>query len=299
MVAALVLSALLPVSTFGQDTQRYAAGSGSRADRQESMAAIPLRALTATAAGRIQGVISDTSVYRRLPVQTFECDRDLFVFLIRNPEVVIEIWRLMGVTDLSITRTGEFTFHSSDGAGTESQIELVYGTPSVHLYYGTGEYEGPLFKRKIHGTCVMLLRSDYQGRAGKPLVNCRLDVFLQIDRGAVDAIAKTIHPLFGKTADQNFLETTKFLQKLSQTAAENANGMYHLSNRLATLQPQVREQFGHVASGVADRLESNAATRRSPQVSRIRPASADRESIDPSRRANLVSRYPTDGPVFR
>ncbi len=299
MVGILALSLWVTSWASGQGPQRYASGSGSRADRQEAIAAIPFRSLTATAANRIHDVVSDTSVYRRLPVRSFECDRELFVFLVRNPEVVIEIWRLMGATDLSMTRTGEFTFNSADGAGTDSQIELVYGTPNFHLYFGTGAYEGPLFKRDIHGACVMLLRSDYQVNAGRPTVSCRLDVFLQIDRGAVDAIAKTIHPLFGKTADQNFVETTSFLQKLSQTAAENSDGMFHLSNRLVALQPQVRAHFSEVASGVAGRLSSATAAQQGPHVSRIRPASVNRENDERTRRASLVSRYPTDGPVYR
>ncbi|MCA9266401.1 MAG: hypothetical protein KDA60_21225, partial [Planctomycetales bacterium] len=87
----------------------------SREARNEAASAIPYGELTEDAQRRIAAVIDKPSAYRRLPIETIECDPSLYIFLIRNPEVVVNIWDLMGVTDLSIQRTGPFTFASSDG----------------------------------------------------------------------------------------------------------------------------------------------------------------------------------------
>ena len=60
----------------------------------------------------------------------------------------------------------------------------------------------------------------------------RLDVFLQVDHVGVDALTRTLHPLFGKSADLNFVESTKFLERISRTSAENGPGMQRLARRL-------------------------------------------------------------------
>jgi hypothetical protein len=165
----------------------------------------------------------------------------------------VEIWKLMGVTQLTFERTGEYSFEAADGAGTRSQIELVYGTPHLHVYYGRGIYEGPLLKQRVRGQCVLLLRSDYRVSNGRPIVRTRLDVFLKVDRTAVDVLAKTIHPLIGKAADMNYVETARFLGRLSETAERNGPGITHLGHRLTGLSPKVRQQFVRIASTVSDR----------------------------------------------
>ncbi len=266
---AVILMVLLHATSLvahGGKPGDYQAGSTSRADRQNALMAIPYDQLLPEAAGRIHRVTSKPSVYRRLPVETVDCDPDLFVFLVRNPEIVVNVWQLMGVTQLTMDRAGPFEFTSSDGAGTNSNVELVYGTPHTHLYYGNGVYEGPLLKKRVTGQCVLLLRSEYLRSATGPAVRCRLDVFMQVEQGAVDMIAKTFHPLFGKAADMNFVETATFLERMSQTAAENSEGMQHLSDRLTRVSLPVRENFVRIASGVEERIarRSRVAHQRSP-----------------------------------
>jgi hypothetical protein len=54
-----------------------------------------------------------------------------------------------------------YLLDASDGAGTFSNVELVYGTRDTHVVYGKGFYEGPLLRRRVNGKCVLLLQSGY------------------------------------------------------------------------------------------------------------------------------------------
>lgn len=220
----------------------------------EAIRAIPFDRMTDEAQGRLWQVVSQPSLYRRLPVTRVQADPDLYVFLIRHPEVVVNMWDLMGVTKVKIRRTGDYTFEAADGAGTNSQVELVYGDRETHVMIADGTYEGPLFKRLIRGRCVLLLRSGYgKSSNADTQVTHQLDVFVQMENVGADLIAKSLQPLFGQTADHNFVEATRFLGQVSEAAATRPNGMQQLATRLTKVDPTVRERFSLVSSQVYQR----------------------------------------------
>lgn len=222
--------------------------------RDEAIAALPVGELTAESRRKILAVCENPSIYRRLPQKTVECDADLYRFLIRNPEVVVNIWQLMGFSNYTAERIGPYLWKGDDGTGTQGDVELVYGTEQLHVLYGDGFYEGALLKRKITGRCVLILQSAYgQDTSRRPLVGNRLDVFLQIDNAGADMVARTLAPWVGKVADTNFAESCKFAAKISQTAEQNGPGMQRLADKLTKVDAQVRDQFARVSAGVQQR----------------------------------------------
>lgn len=229
-------------------------GTASKAARQDALRSIPFNEFTHDAYQKLNPVVSRPSVYRRMPIETINCDPDLHVFLVRYPEVIVGIWDLMGVTKVSTQRTGDFTLAASDGEGTTSRIELVYGTPDLHIYYAEGSYDGPLFPRAVRGRCVLVLRSEYGvGRDGKAVVRNQLDTFIKIDNLAADLVAKTVHPLIGKAADHNFVETSRFLSRISEAAESNSQGVRAMASKLDNIDPAVEDRFGQIADVVEDR----------------------------------------------
>jgi hypothetical protein len=234
--------------------------TSSRQAREEAVAALPLAKLNEDTQRKILAVVERPSIYRRMPEKVIPCDTGLYLFLLRNPEIVLNIWQLMGVAGMTAQRTSAYTWKGNDGAGTLCNVELAYGTSELHLAYGDGYYEGPLFKRRINGRCVVMLRSEFrQGDDGREYVGNLLDIFLAIDNAGADLVAKTLYPLVGKTADTNFAETTRFLAKVSQTAEANGAGMQRLAARLTGCDQQVREQFVQVSVGVQQKAVARAS----------------------------------------
>ena len=224
----------------------------SRQAREEAVRALPLDQISPQVGSKIRSVVDRPTIYRRLPTSTIECDRDLFVFLLRNPEVVVGIWDVMGATQIAMDRKGPFSFKATDGAGTTSDFQLVYGTQGLHIFYGDGLYEGTIVKKKIPGRAVLILRSKYHVDArGRQLVTNVLDMFVEMDNVTVDAIAKTFRPVIGHFADLNFKETVKFVSRLSEAAARNGPAVQRMAKRLTKVSPPVREQFSLVAGNVA------------------------------------------------
>ena len=259
-----VLCVLMVGLAYGQEK-----GTSNVSCRLEASNAIPYHALRPDVARQIHSVVNNPSIYRRMPVCAVDCDPEMFTFLVRNPDVVTAIWERMGITELSLGRLGPYTFQSTDGMGTTCTFQLVCGSPQLHLYYGSGYYEGNLLKHRISGRSVMLLRSLQRttGEGMTVMVNT-LDVFVTLDNGTVDLAAKTVSPLFVKAADENFLTTSKFLSQLSRAAGRNAEGMHRLSDQLTGIDHQVRSQFVSVVDRVAaGAAQQHVATVRYAQTS--------------------------------
>ena len=243
---------------FASSLQLFAespdSASTSKKSRDAAIKSIPFHNINDATKTKLAPILKSPSVYRRMPVQTFRCDSDMHTFLVRHPEVIVNIWQLMGISSLSAKRVAPYQITSSDGAGTNSDIELVYGTPNLHVFYGVGLYKGNLLHKPVKGKCIIVLRSEFgEDRSGAPIVRDRMDFFLKMDNAGFSILAKTLNPLIGKSADHNFLETAKFLSKISEAAEANSVGVQRMAQKLTNCDANIRKKFGDVASNVGYR----------------------------------------------
>jgi hypothetical protein len=221
--------------------------------RREAVAAMPLARMTEADRAAVSYVLEDTSLYRRMPTSVIECDPRLFSFLLDNPTILTNVWELMKISDVRLTRTSPTTYHADDGRGTQADIKVVYRSHDTQVLYCEGAYTGTLPPRSIHGRCVLLLRSrGIQETNGRYYVTCRLDTFLHLDRVGVELIAKAFHPLLGRAADANFTETLAFVGHLSRTCLANPDGAARMAMRLTRVEPAVRRQFGAIVHQAAE-----------------------------------------------
>jgi hypothetical protein len=228
--------------------------------RQDAASAIPFDQLTEEARAKIGAVVARPTIFRRLPAESIACDAEMYLLLVRNPDIVVNIWQLMGVTDVTMDRSAPYTYTSDDKAGTLSQIELLYGTPTTHIYYAATHYEGPLFARPVNARVVLLLRSEYtRGEDGTPRITSVMDAFIRIDHLTANLVARTFSKVVGKTADHNFVESFRFVSRVSKTAEENGPGVAQLAMKLERVDAQVRQQFADVAGAAAERAVQRAA----------------------------------------
>lgn len=282
--AASAMTMLLAIGlTIRDAAAQETSGTGSRQARQQAIAAIPFDQLTPETRNRLSPILNKPSIYRRLPVTSINVDPDMFLFLVRQPEVLVNIWQLMGVTQMNVERTGPFEFISNDGAGAVSNVELVYGTSNLNIYYADGTYSGSMLRRKLNGRAVMILRTGYRtGKNGQPTATNSLDVFLKVENVTVNLIAKTLNPIIGPTADHNFTESLQFVQRLNETTEKNGIGVQRMANRLTGITDSVREQFIQVAATVYER----GVVRTGRAAGQPQASSPGREHIT---RANLTT----------
>ncbi|MCC9609364.1 hypothetical protein LOC68_05585 [Blastopirellula sp. JC732] len=252
MISCAHVAAAQEITGYPNETVAF-----NRGDRDAAIREIPFDKLTMQAGDDIRYVVTSPSIFRRLPVQVIDCDPDLYLLLVRYPEIIVNIWRLMGITNVAIERTGQFSFHAKDGAGTVSDVELVYGNRDTHILIANGYYEGPLAPGKVDAKCVLVLKTGYApADMNKTFVSNQLDVFVKFEHKGADLLARTLHPLIGKTADANFAETTAFLGKISKSSEENFTGMQNLSQKLTQIDPALRDQFVQATHRVYQRSQA-------------------------------------------
>lgn len=232
----------------------------SAAARDDARAAIPLAAISPAYRDKVTRILEHPSLFRRLPTEIVDCQGPMFTFLSLNPEVLVGIWRQLGVSNVTLLRTGPKTFKLADGNGTTGNLVIVEescddAAQNRIVMYATGAYDGKPFRRPVRAECVLLLRSgSVREENGREYVAARLDSFMKVDRASLELFAKAVHPLVGRTADQNFRETIRFVGNLSQVAESRPHTIEKLSGKLENVGPARQMRFAQLAHLCAGRL---------------------------------------------
>jgi len=236
----------------------------SRAARQSAIRSIPYEKLDTEAKTRVARVLSTAAVFRRLPIRVIQCDPELYLFLVRHPDVVVNIWEVLGVSQLTMRQTGPDTFQMADGQGMVAVLKFLYRSHDTHLIYIEGRYDGSLSSRPVRCRGLMVLKTGYVREPdGRYYITSRLDTFAHITPGGVEFLTNTFQPLVGKVADMNFVQTAGFVGSLSRTAEVNHRGVERLAARLHQVRPDVRQEFAELAGRVAQKAEGLSSLRLS------------------------------------
>jgi len=249
----------------------------SRAARQSAVKSIPVEKLSAQSRAKVDSVLSRISVFRRMPIRVVDCDPHLYLFLVRHPDVVVNIWEVLKISSLKLRQIEPDKYRLLESFGTLATVEFLYHSHDTHVIYAEGSYDGPLFAKPVRGRCLMVLKSGYiREPDGRYYITTRLDTFVRVDHGGVEFLAKTFHPLIGKTADVNFVQTITFLGSLSRTAEVNTRGVQRLAARLDNISPEARLQLAKLVAGVAQKSTANS-DRNTPALTRVASHGSDEE----------------------
>lgn len=273
----VVVSMVLLASSSGSAVAAPQSGSqgvSSREARKQAIQIIPFRVLTPDVGKNIREVVEKPSFYRRMPTRQIECEPDMFRFLVRRPEVMVNIWDFLGITKVSAERVSPYSFYANDGVGTTCRCDLVYGDNSTHIYFGNGAYDGSMAPKKVKGRCVCILRSQtVQSRDGKPIIRGTMDVFLRLDSFGADLLTRTIGPFVGKTADHNFVETATFIAQINEICERSPGSAYGLAMSLDKVDANVRREFAVLATKIARKrnpdLDLFSPNRTTAQITRV------------------------------
>jgi hypothetical protein len=241
----------------------------SREARDNAVQAIPIERLDTQARAKVASVLSNVSVFRRMPIGVVNCDPDLFLFLVRHPDVIVNIWEVLKVSRLKLRQVGPDAYQVTDSAGTLATVQFLYRSHDTHIVYAEGSYDGPLAARPVKGSCLLVLKSGFVRETdGRYYVTSRLDTFLRVEPGGIELLAKAFQPLVGKVADNNFLQSVAFLGSLSRTAEVNTRSVQRLASMLAHVQPELRQRLSDLAAEVARKRAVPAASgaAAAPQV---------------------------------
>lgn len=257
LLGSVVAAAASPPSSGHASTVE---ATTSDAARRDAIQSIPLRKIATEDRTKVEAVLDNVSIFRRLPVRVVDCNPDLYLFLVRHPDVVVNIWEMMKVSRLQLMQIDEEQFHIGEPQGTSARFRFVHKSHDVHVLYGEGAYEGALMARPVKGRGVLVLKCGYVRETnGRYYITSRLDCFIAIEPLGAELIGKTVSPLMGKTVDNNFVQTVAFVGSLSRTAELNSRGVQRIAGQLSRVRPEVRDQFADLAASMASPPEAHAA----------------------------------------
>lgn len=189
------------------------------------------------------------------------------MFLTRKPEVLVGIWDLMGITSVTTRRVGTYKMQANDGGGTRCTMDLVYGDPQTHIYVADGSYSGKMVAKPIRGRGVFVVSSRYAKSAdGRTTVTGTIDCFLQLDSIGADLVARTLSGFIGRSADNNFVETARFITQVSQASQRNPSAMVDVAGRMPQVDSVTRRDFKNVIQSAAERASGRYAKLDKPRV---------------------------------
>ncbi|MCC6124875.1 MAG: hypothetical protein IT426_07935 [Pirellulales bacterium] len=250
----------------------------SEAVKQSVINALPLDKLDAEGRAKIRGVVSNVTLFRRLPVQVIDCDPDLYLFLVRHPDVVVNTWRALKISQLQLVETGTDQFRMKEVSGTTAELELLYKSHDTHILYAEGHYEGPILKKQVQGRAIFVLKTGYVRETNnRYYITSRLDALLSVDPGAVELVTKTIQPIIGRISDNNFFQTVSFVSSLSRTVELNSMGVQRLAQQLPEVRPDVKNQFASLADTISQKPTA-VTTRRLAELQEIESANRSKQS---------------------
>lgn len=231
-------------------------GSSGRDARKAAGKAIPLDRMAEEDRRAAEKILRNPTLYRRLPVESFTCDRALLDFSLSNPEIVVDIWRVLGISKVALDPTAPGQWRMSDGWGTEGNLRVLHhertAAGGTMVLLGQGGYSGPLSPQPLTGSCLLLVRYRPTGGDGPSRHAMQVDAFLDADGVGLEIVTRTLQPLIVRSSASNLHEICLFMASLSGAAAENPEGVARLAGRLSKIDPAERKTLAGIVRDIGD-----------------------------------------------
>lgn len=221
-------SAQRTAETRSDSADSLSKASSSRQSIREAVERIPWNALSMENRERVESIIRDHSLYRRLPMAGGVCNPEIYDFLLCHPEIVIGLWQALGYSEVELNVAGPSAYRLHEASGTVADVRILYHDNNQMLVWCRGVYRSAAIARPLEGEAVGLLQyrfTEDARHADAPIVISRFDCFMRVENTGVEAISRMLAPLVGKIIDSNFLKTIDFVNGISETAEINPGGL--------------------------------------------------------------------------
>ena len=253
MLCLVMMIALLPARGIAQDSDRLSlqlvagqsapqeelkvetlhVGTSQKKTRDEALQMLPLAQLPAASQLVAQGVVNNSSLYRRLPTIRCQVDHRIYRFFSDHPDVAVSLWRAMGVSKLQMFQTGEFEYEANAQDGTVGVITILSRTPTDCLLHCNGMFQSPLLGKPIQAQAIMHVRISFEVTPdGKQLVTHNADMFVSFPSQTIETVAKAMAPISHKITDKNFEEITLFVRMMQLAMTQQPGWVEQMAGKL-------------------------------------------------------------------
>lgn len=230
------------------------AGFAGRDACRRSLETLPADRMAAEDRRLIEHFGRSTTLHRRLPVETIQCDTALLEFVLSKPETLVDVWRVLGISRVSLDPAGPGRWRLADGYGTVGVVRLLHHerspTGGLLVFHGRGGYTGSLSPKPLTGSCLLVVRHEaVADRDRRAAQRVEVEAFLEVDGLGLEIVTRTLQPLIVRSAAANVHEICLFVTQFSTAACRNPAGMARLAEQLPRTGPADRRTLVSLAAG--------------------------------------------------
>lgn len=225
------------------------AGTSSGAVKKQAIAETKLDAVPVAARQKVQAVLQNPSLFRKLPTISFEVDRNVYAYFLKNPNIAVSSWQALGISKFSLAEVRPQVYTADAGDGSTGTIEVLYSTPEDTMIFCEGAFKSPLMSKPIVAKAVMRLRAKFHKEPdGRILATHSADVFVDLPSQTVETVAKLISPLSNTIADRNFKQLTFYAHMMTVAMARQPGWVEAMADRMKDITPAQRDDFLKVSA---------------------------------------------------
>lgn len=230
---------VIPVTQLTAGGQPVVAGlvkaaDSSRRCRNEAIEQLPMAYLTSDAQAKVQQVLKDLSLFRRLPTLEIEADRRAYEFFTTHPDVAVSVWRALQISNVQMKEVNPNFYRTDTNDGTVGTVEVLLRSPGSYLVLCQGLLQSPGMPRPIQAKALMHLQPKFDQRGR---VTHHLDLFVSFPSQTIETIAKLTSPVSFRIADRNFEEVTLFVALMSSAMSRQPGWVEQTAQRMEGLAP--------------------------------------------------------------
>jgi hypothetical protein len=261
---ALVVLGLLIVPGLAQATRAAgeaksspglvtALGQPARDAQRRAVDSVPLDRMAPAERRVADQVIRRCTLAKRLPAASVTCDPALLDFILAKPETLVDVWRVLGISQLSLDPAGPAGWKFADGYGTVGTVRLLHRERNeqggLSVFHGTGRYDGSLSPKPLTGSCLVVVRHAADAAAGRRRQTVQIDAFLDVDGVGLEIVTRTLQPLIIRSAATNVHEISLFVSQFAAAAARNPTAVARIADRMTRTSPEDRRTLVTLAAG--------------------------------------------------
>ncbi len=227
----------IPVETISS-------GSSLSAARKKALAELPLNKVAADLRPKLDDIVKNISLFRRMPTLRFTTDPDVYQFFIAHPDAAASSWRVMEISTFELNHVGPANYEADSHDGSTGTVEVLHSSPERQLVLCVGSFKSPLLLRPIKANALLHLQPVFHKSAdGQTIVTHSLDMFVSFPSQPIDITAKLISPVSHSMADRNFREVSMWVAMMNVAMSQQPEWIDQVARQMQGVSEQRRVQL--------------------------------------------------------
>ncbi|MBI4589338.1 MAG: hypothetical protein HY725_10905 [Candidatus Rokubacteria bacterium] len=206
---------------------------------------IPWGRLDAEAFGLARDVVRQALVFRQVDGIAFRSRKEVFDFLIQNPDFAAALARVLREGKYRLRRTAE-GFEADDGRGAHGFLKPLYADGDRRVFYLQGRYDPPLLP-SIAGRLVLVLDITHTSAPdGETYAEMRVAGYLRLDSALAEVIASVARSFSEAMVERRVKRFFRHVARVSRRAYDDPEGLAEELTRHPTLEADQVTEFRQV-----------------------------------------------------